>query len=161
MLPVVGGLWHLGDRIGCGAVADHLLLVLRDGGIAAGNQCLGGEGAVILTVAALGDRLGEKLLEERLELGEVDAVLWTLRTGHARDDGREIELEVDAVVDLALAGHAEHSLGLEVVTEGLALCLGASCGSEEGDGLGIDGEDAHGGAVFRCHVGDGGAVGEG
>ena len=161
VLPVVGGLGHLGDGVRGGAVADHLLLVLRNGGIPAGNQCLGGEGAVILAVAALGNRLGEEFLEERLELGKVDTVLGTLGAGHARDDGREIELEVDAVVDLALAGHAEHSLGLEVVTEGLALCLGASCGSEEGDGLGIDGEDAHGGAVFRCHVGDGGAVGEG
>ena len=92
---------------------------------------------------------------------QFDAVLRALGAGHTRLDSGEIELEINAVVDLPFARHAEHSLGLEVVFKGAALFLGASRGTQEGDGLGIDREDAHGGPVFRRHIRNGGAVGEG
>ena len=158
---MVRGLGHGGDGIRGGAVADHLLLVGRDGWITAGDKRFRGKTAAVLAVAALGDWLGEQSLEEGLELWEIDAVLGTLRTGDGRNNRGEIKVEVDAVIDLALAGHAEHSLSLEVILEGAALILSASGGSEKGNRLAVDREDAECGSVFGSHVGDGGAVGEG
>ena len=49
---------------------------------------------------------------------------------------------------------------LEVILESAALLWRAAGGGEVVDGFGIDGEEAHGGAVFGSHVCDGRAVGE-
>ena len=113
-----------------------------------------------LVVSTLGHRLFEKGCEGGFEVGQVDAVLRTLRPGHARLHRGEVELEVGAVVDVALLRHAEHLLRLEVGLEGGALLTGATGAAEVVHRLGIDREIAHGGPVFRRHVGDGRAVGE-
>ena len=130
---MVGRLGHLVDRIGRGAVTDHFFLIGRNGRIATGNQAFRGESFLVFTITTLGDWLGEEFVEERLELGKVDAVLGTLRSGDARYHRREVEIEFDTVIDLTLAGHAKHSLSLEVVFESSALGLGASRGTEECD----------------------------
>ena len=84
----------------------------------------------------------------------------TLGTGDGGDDGREVEGKVIGVVDIAFLRDTPHFLGLEVVLDSAAEFLGTAGAAEVVDGLVIDGEEAHGGAVFGGHVGDGGAVWE-
>ena len=55
----------------------------------------------------------------------------------------------------------EESLLAEVGLDEGDVVLGAAGEAEVLQGLGVDGEDAAGGAVLGSHVGDGGAVGEG
>ena len=143
------------------AVVVHLLLVSRDGGIATGDIGGGCKGGCSLAITAFAERPGKEVIEGGLELGQIDAILRTLGPGHAWLDSGEIELEIDAVIDLTLARHAEHSLCLEVTFEGATLGLGATRGAEEGNGFGIHREDTHGGPIFRGHVGNGGAIREG
>ena len=87
LTPVEGRLGHRGDGVGRRAVADHLLLVGGNGRVASGDERFRGDGCTLLAVAALGDRLGEEALEERLELGKVNPVLGALRSGDARNNG--------------------------------------------------------------------------
>ena len=68
MLAMEGGFWHLGEGVRSGAVANHLLLVLGDRGVAPRDGGIGTEGSPVLAVATLGDRLGEEFSEDRLEL---------------------------------------------------------------------------------------------
>ena len=76
-------------------------------------------------------------------------------------DSREVEVDINAVFDVAFFRHPEEVLGLEVILERTALLLGAASGGEVVDGFGIDGEEPHRGAVFGCHVRYGRTVGEG
>ena len=158
---MIGGEGHRLHVISRRAVVVHLLLISRDGWIPTGDFGGGGEGVCPLAITSFVDGLGEEVIEGGLELRQIDAILWALRPGHAWLDSGEIELEIDAVIDLTLARHAEHSLCLEVTFEGATLGLGATRGAEEGNGFGIHREDTHGGPIFRGHVGNGGAIREG
>ena len=91
---------------------------------------------------------------------EIDAPFRTLRAGHRGLHRREIELErvgEDGVRGLA---GGEQPLRLAIgLDEGDAVGLAAGHG-EIVQRLGVDREEAAGGAVFGAHIGDGGAVGE-
>ena len=116
---------------------------------------------VLFAEAIFRDRLVERGEEFLLELGQRDAVLRTLRAGHAGRDVGEVELEIGAVDDAVRLGRdAEQFLRLEVGLERLDLRRGAAGGPEVVDRFGIDGEVAHGRAVLGGHVGDGRAVGQ-
>ena len=128
---------------------------VRVAGIALHGDGHGG-GALLLAVGAAAD-FGELLLQG----AQGDAVLRALGACHGGHDGGEVELELHAVIQLALAGHAEEALGAEVVFAGGHLFLAAAGGAQVGGAHFIEGEEAHGGAVFRGHVGHGGAVRQG
>ena len=88
------------------------------------------------------------------ELRQIDAILRTLRAGDARLHIAEIEFEIDAVIDLALARHAEHFLRAEIIFERGALLVGAAGRAQIIHGLLIDREKAHRRAILRRHVAD-------
>ncbi len=114
-----------------------------------------------LAVTTVSRGLREHPAKTVTKFRQVDAVL---RTAWTRDGGLhagKIQVEVHAVVDLPALGHPKHPLRAEVALEGGALLVGSAGGAQVGGTLGIDGEKTHRRAVFRRHVGDGGAVGQG
>ena len=95
--------------------------------------------------------------EAGLDLGERHAVLRPLRPGQRRLDGGEIELQ-HVGEDRLRAGLAPQALRLAVGLDQRHALGRAAGGLEVLDGVGVDGEEAAGGAVLGRHVGDGGAV---
>ena len=73
-------------------------------------------------------------------------------------DVAKVEFEVDAVIDLALARHAEHFLRAEIILEGAALLIGAAGRPQIIHRLGIDRKIAHRRTVLGRHVADRGAI---
>ena len=151
----VGG----GDGIRRWAVIDHFSLVggLRD--VAFDCSRLG-EVVRRLAVSAFGHGLREQAGEGVFEIRDIDAVLRALGTCHAGLDGREVEVDINAVFHVTFFRHAEEVLGLEIVLERAALFGRAAGGGEVVDGFGINREEAHGGAIFGGHVCDRCTVGE-
>ena len=99
---------------------------------------------------------GEELL---LQVGQPDAVLRTLRTGHAGRDVGEIQLKVRAVDNAIVLGrNAKKLLRLEVGLERFQLRLGAARGPQVINRLRVDREITHGRAILGRHVRDRGAI---
>ena len=143
--------------IGGGAVVDHLRFV-------GGHGDAGGfrEVAGVFAVPAVGDGFGEEGVKSGFEGGKLDPVLGAFGAGDAGFDGGEVEFDDGGEVERVLfLRDAEKALGAEVVLHQLDLFRGAAGAAKVGEGFRIDGEVAHGGAVFGSHVGDGGAVREG
>ena len=93
---------------------------------------------------------------------EVDAVLRAFGAGEGGLDGGEVEFDDGGVDDLGFVGGiAPEALGFVVLLDGSDEFFIASGQAEVGQSRVIDGEEADGRAVFGCHVGDGGAVGDG
>src|SRR3569833_3771973 len=65
-------------------------------------------------ISAAADRLRQDIREALLQLSERDAILRPLRSGHARLDSAEIELDHARIVDLARPRRAKAALRLEV-----------------------------------------------
>ena len=100
-------------------------------------------------------------MEGIFEVGKIDMILGAFRASDAWGDRGEIEFEVHAVVALALDGDAPEFLGFVVIFESGDLSGGSPGADEVGDGFFVDAEEAHGGAVFGGHIGDGGAIDHG
>ncbi len=146
----------LGDDL----IGDEGILELTRGRIEVhrnGRAALG----LVDTKATGGGGSGEKGVELFSEDGHVDAVLRALRSGDARDDAGEIELEEVGVVALALVGNTEETLGLVIIFHRGAKLFAATGAAEVTDRLAVDGEETHRRAVFGGHVRDRGAVGQG
>ena len=111
--------------------------------------------------AILRNRCAEQFIELSSHIANLDTVLWPLGTSQARRDLAKIQLDHMGVVNIARLGDAEQILSLEVGLEGLDFALGAARALEVLDGFLIDGEKAHGRAVFRCHIANRGPVGKG
>ena len=62
------------------------------------------------------------------KLGQVDPVLRPFRSGDARLHLRQIQIDIDAVIDLASERHAEHFLRAKIILEHKALLFAASRG---------------------------------
>ena len=85
----------------------------------------------------------------------------TFGAGHAGSDGGEVEFDDGGEVEgVFLGGEPEKILGAVVVLDELDEFGRASGATKIGKSFLIDGEVAHGGAIFGGHVGDGGAVGK-
>ena len=97
-------------------------------------------------------------LERRLGIGQGDAVLRALRAGDRRDDVAQVEAEGVGEDRVRRVVGAEHALGLGVGLDQFHAARIAAGGAQVVEGLVVDGEEAAGGAVFRRHVGDGGAI---
>ena len=98
--------------------------------------------------------------EVRARGAEGDAVLRPPRPGDARLDGREIEGQRLVERRLRRVSAAPQALRAGVGLHQRALFGRAPGEAEIPQGFRVDGEEAAGRAVFRRHVGDGGAVGE-
>ena len=87
-----------------------------------------------------------------------DAILGALGTGDGGLDGSKIEFEFVAELWVGSGVVAEESLLLALGFDKRNLFVSARGETKIGEGFVVDGEEAHGGAVFGSHVGDGGAV---
>ena len=114
-----------------------------------------------LFAVAAGGWFLQQLVELGLEVFEFDPILRALRAGHARRHVGEIEVEIDAVINLAFLGDAPHVLGFEIIAERDYFRVGAAGGAEVIERLVINGEETHRRAILGRHVGDGGTVGDG
>ena len=95
-----------------------------------------------------------------LALRERHAILRALGAGHGGDDGGEIEFQRIGENRIGRLVGAEEALFLGVGFDELDLIFGARGEAQIGERFGIDGEEAHGRAIFGRHVGDRGAVGK-
>ena len=93
------------------------------------------------------------------ELGEIYSILRPLRSSYPWLDLAEVQFQIDAVIDFALARHAKHFLGAKVVFERGALLISATSGAQIIHRFLIDWKIANGRAVLRRHVADGGTIG--
>src|SRR5205085_5496700 len=98
------------------------------------------------------------LRELLLHTGQFDSILRPLRPGHTRHDTSKIEFQFYGILNLTFNRHAEESLSAIVTFISPAMLIGAASGSQIIDRLSVNREEAHGGAVFGGHVGNGGAV---
>src|SRR5471032_964872 len=105
--------------------------------------------------------LGEQFCEVGLDVADFDTVLRAFRAGQRWSNRSQIQCHYAGVVDLASFRHAEQVLRLEVAFECSDFSFAAAGALEVIDGRFVDWEEAHGCAVFRRHVGDGCAVGQG
>src|SRR5471032_871063 len=115
----------------------------------------------ILVETVFGRRLGEQFREVGLDVADFDTVLRAFRAGQRWGHRCQIQGYHAGVVDLAFFWHAEQVLRLEVAFECSDFSFAAAGALEVIDGRFVDWEEAHGCAVFRRHVGDGCAVGQG
>ena len=106
----------------------------------------------------------EFLLEHRREgrggARQRNPVLRALGPREARLDGAEVEFEGVGEHRIGCPAPAPHTLALGVGLDERDRGRLAARGLEVGDGLGVDGKEAAGGAILRRHVGDRRAIGE-
>ncbi len=103
--------------------------------------------------------LDERGQETRLGALQGHAVLWTLRAGQRRDDIAEVE--VDRFCEQRFRGaRPEHALRRRIGFDERDAVVAPVRRIEVVDGLGIDGEEAAGRAIFRRHIRNSGAIGE-
>ena len=101
----------------------------------------------------------QRSLERLLGLCQDHPVLRPLRTCDGGDHGGKVQLEVFGV-DRLVVGVVPEALRLGVRLDECDLLLGAPGEAQVTQRLIIDREDRHGGAIFRAHVADRGAVGQ-
>ncbi len=94
-----------------------------------------------------------------LHVGEVDAVLGSLGTRECGDDGGHVQLKFVGVDRLVVIGSPQ-AVGFAVLFDGGDEFFITAGELQVFEGLFVDGEEAHGRAIFGSHVGDGRAVGK-
>src|SRR5881394_573897 len=119
---------------------------------------LRGEIDIFLSVTAVLYRFLQERAKSLTELGEIDSILWSLGPGYPWLDLAKIQFQIDAVIDFALARHAEHFLGAKIVFEGCALIVTTTGGAQIVHRFLINREITDGRAVLGRHVADGGAI---
>src|SRR5215831_16271980 len=85
---------------------------------------------LFLSVAAIMHRFFKKLAKLFSELWQIDPVLRPLRSGDARLHVRQIQIDINAVIDFAFSRYAEHVLGAKIIFESKALLFAASGSSQ-------------------------------
>ena len=110
--------------------------------------------------APLGHGRGEAGQEGRLDLAQGHPVLRPLRAGQRGLDRGEVQLQDVGVARLRAGGVAENALGAAVGLHAPDVLLVPPGQAQVVQGGPVHREEAHGGAVFRRHVGDDGAVGQ-
>lgn len=139
-----------------GAIGDGVFRV----GFAVHDDFGGLEGLRFAETTGLHIR-AEQVAELRFQCRHFDAVLRTLRTGHAGHHAAEVDLHLGGEFDAALlGGDAPHALRFVVGLDGLAKFLAAAGAAQVGDGFFVHAEEAHRRAILRCHVGDGRTIGD-
>src|SRR2546430_17603363 len=96
------------------------------------------------SVAAVLDRFLQKRSKGLAQRWKIDSVLWTLRPGNAWLHVSEIDVEIDAVIDLAFARHAEHFLCAKIIFERGALLIGPTGRTQVNNRFLVDREKSHG-----------------
>ncbi len=104
------------------------------------------------SVAAVLDRFLQERSKGFAQRWKIDPVLWALRARHGGLHVSEIDLEIDAVIDLAFARHPKHFLGAKIILERCALFVTPAGGAQIGNRFLVDREKSHGRAVLGRHV---------
>src|SRR5438270_4805010 len=110
------------------------------------------------SVSAILDRFLQKRSKGLAQRRKVDSVLWTLRPGDTWLHVREIQFEIDTIIDLALAWYAKHFLRAKIIFERGALLVASTCRAQICNRFLVDGKESHRCAILRRHVPDGRAV---
>src|SRR5438309_11458058 len=105
---------------------------------------LRGEIDIFLSVTAVLYRFLQERAESLAKFRQIDSVLWSLRPGYAWLDLAEIQFQIDAVIDFALARHAKHFLGAKIIFERGALLIAAAGGAQIVHRFLIDRKITHG-----------------
>ena len=113
---------------------------------------------ILFSVSALPHRFFEQLAKSFSKLGQIDPVLRPFRSGDTRLHVREIQIDIDAVIDFAPERHAEHFLGSKIIFERQALFLAAASSPQVIHRLLINWKISHGRAVLGRHVSNRGAI---
>src|ERR1700704_2868200 len=103
---------------------------------------------ILFPIAAVPHRFFEQLAKSFPKLRQIDPVLWPFRSGDAWLDTREIQIDIDAVVDVALPRDPKHFLRAKIILERKALLFGTSRGPQVIDRLLINWKISHGRAVL-------------
>src|SRR5438045_7103597 len=114
---------------------------------------------IFLSIPAGFDRFLQGRAISLAELGEIYSILRPLRSSYPWLDLAEVQFQIDAVIDFALARHAKHLLRAKVIFERGALLVSATSGAQIIHRFLIDWEISNGRAVLRRHVADGGTIG--
>ena len=120
-----------------------------------------GNGHALGHLVGLAVTAGQFLFIRRLGIRQQHLILRTARTGEAGHDGAEIEFQRVGEDGIGRIGFAPQALRLRISLDqrhGVGIAAGQH---QIIDGLGIDREEAAGGAIFRRHIGQRGAIGEG
>ena len=110
---------------------------------------------ILFAVPAITNRLFEQLAKRFFKIRQINPVLWPFGSGDARLHLRQIQIDIDAVIDFAPERHAEHFLRPKIIFERKALFFAASGRPQVIDRLLINREISHRCAVLRRHVSNG------
>src|SRR5438045_8594468 len=91
---------------------------------------LRGEIDIFLSVTAVLYRFLQERAKSLTELGEIDSILWSLGPGYPWLDLAKIQFQIDAIIDFALARHAEQFLGAKIILECGALLVASAGGAQ-------------------------------
>src|SRR5436189_6470193 len=111
-----------------------------------------GEIKIFFSVTAVLYRFLQERAKSLAELGEIDSILWSLGPGYPWLDLAKIQFQIDAVIDFALARHAEHFFGAKIILECGALLVASAGGAEIVPRFLIDREITDGSARVPRHV---------
>src|SRR5204863_9689749 len=113
---------------------------------------------IFLSIPAVLHRFLQERAKSLAELGEIYSILRPLRSGYPWLDLAEVQFQIDAVIDFALARHAKHFLGAKIIFERGALLVASAGGAQIVHRFLIDWEITDGCAVLRRHVANGSAI---
>ena len=85
---------------------------------------------ILFSISPIADRFLEQVAKSFSKLRQVDPVLRPFRSGDARLNVRQIQIDIDAVIDLAPERHAEHFLRSKIIFERKALFFAPSRGTQ-------------------------------
>ena len=114
---------------------------------------------ILFAVPAITNRLFEQFSKRFFKIRQIDPVLRPFGSGDARLHLRQIQIDIDAVIDFTPERHAEHFLRPKIIFERKALFFAASGRPQVIDRLLINREISHRCAVLRRHVSDGRTIG--
>src|SRR5436190_1970389 len=173
-----GRSFEFASCVGCRAISDHLNFVSFVPGFDSLVAVVGRSHVVVLwraavqlhwmfraeidifhPIAAVLHRFLQERPKSSAELGEIDSILRPLRSSYPWLNLAEIQFQIDAVIDFALARHAKHLLRAKVIFERGALLVSATGGAQIIHRFLINWEISNGRAVLRRHVADGGTIG--
>ena len=81
---------------------------------------------LFLSVAAVLHRFFKEFAKLSAELWQINPVLRPLRSGDARLHVRQIQIDINAVINFAFSRHAKHVLGAKIIFESKAYLFTAS-----------------------------------
>ena len=109
---------------------------------------------ILFSISPITYRFFKQFAKCFAELRQIDPVLRSFRSRDARLHLRQIQIDIDTVINLAPERHAEHFLRAKIIFERKALFVATPRGSQVVHRFLINWKISHRRAVFRRHVSD-------